>query len=79
MTDDPTVAALLDERGRAHTDEHRAAIDHELAERGYGVKTEPADEPEPDKPAAKRSEATGGDKTAAPQGRTATPRTKATG
>lgn len=32
---DPYIAALIKERSHARDDEHRAAVDHELAQRGY--------------------------------------------
>jgi hypothetical protein len=68
---DPIVTALLAERERAATDDHRRQIDHELRERGYNVPAKKADDKADDAGKA-RASAAGGDKTSAPEGRTST-------
>ena len=55
---DETIAALLEERSRARDDDHRAAIDYELSQRGYKVAAE------------KRAAVADGDRSAVPEGRT---------
>jgi hypothetical protein len=75
---DDMIAALLSERDRAVTDEHRAAIDEQLKARGYqsrddksAGKAEAKDaEAEKSKAAEERAAAAKDDKTAPPPGRT---------
>jgi hypothetical protein len=78
MTDqDPTIAALLDERARARDPEHRKQIDHELKARGHkaddakadGDADDAADDAKGDESAADKRAAAGG-KATAPESRT---------